>query len=991
MNSSVSAFIAGILIFVYSFGAQGQEPEFKNLRVEKKAGSDFGPVMVEINGKDKRVLPKAYQVWPVMEKKNAIVLIPGERKSGEKPSGPGKYTLRFFDIDQRKGRNLGEIPFTDAKFSERKLTNGQWVFTFQGVDPHSQQQLTIVADDEAIRSRFVGEQALASEKIPEDILLGKRLKRVFKTHGNSHVQFLEDGSAILLEAGKKREDGQWWTDSEKVYFDPSAGEVKSWIIGDLRPETSIGAGERLIVRLTQPLSSHTAKEGMAVEAVLVMPGLSYEGKLLLPMGSKFKGTVTRVKPVGLAFARENAELSVEFTSIEFPDGRNEIVRSQLYQVENSREKVDEQGTIKGIRPTGTMAHSAKSAVSSVAAVDPVSYLFSSVSSTAVLGFTEPEILYPAGTEIQISFIEPFISSHIYPSEVPVIAHTKEEKDKLMEFVRDLPFRTTTQGSNKPSDLTNLLFIGSPEGLRRAFAAAGWVSADQLTAASTFQTLKSIAGEQGYNEAPMSTLLLDERKPLYTLSKTTNTFAARHHLRVFDPAMSYQGQIALTSSSTQDIGIAFSRKKKTFIHVIDEYIDNERTKVVNDLTFTGCVEARELVPRSWIPKDAYNSTGDRLLTDGAIAVLKINDCLNPKTYDATHPKPPRLLQRSIRNTMLTLRNDVVRGNVGYQAYWGTRKLHDLMKTNGNLKIDPGAWQKADIEGNSYEGYGDITHRQTSLERRSNLSEDRQAALAAEHKDHRWDAPRYEIAIHGGFLRYPTKDLEAVGIFFRAPDSDPESSDIALGIADDIDNGWSAGVSVTLNTWRWVSSEFGYHIQRGKYRLEVFDLPGPEDDHIFYEADKSGLATRQFEYSMLFHAKPRESRWRPYVMAGPALQLIHLTDAPVKRAHPAFRLGMQNIGLIKSAFDFGRTPPLEGGGIFQVGIQYGAGIKFRVHPRLTLRADFRETWSKNPKFILDSYTDRDALDVDPGYEYEVFRAQPLGKFRQQRFTMGVAFTF
>ena len=52
---------------------------------------------------------------------------------------------------------------------------------------------------------------------------------------------------------------------------------------------------------------------------------------------------------------------------------------------------------------------------------------------------------------------------------------------------------------------------------------------------------------------------------------------------------------LTASSTQDIGIAFSRKQKTFIHVIDEHIDNERSKIVNDLVFTGCVESLDMVP------------------------------------------------------------------------------------------------------------------------------------------------------------------------------------------------------------------------------------------------------------------------------------------------------------------------------------------------------------------------------------------------------------
>jgi hypothetical protein len=227
-------------------------------------------------------------------------------------------------------------------------------------------------------------------------------------------------------------------------------------------------------------------------------------------------------------------------------------------------------------------------------------LFTSVSAAAVLGFADPEIRYSAGTEVLIQFEAPVVTSKIYPRTVPEFPSSKEEEEKMFQLVLNLPFRTATKGSNKPSDITNLVFIGPADGLRRAFKAAGWVVVDQLNASSTFLTLKTVGGNHVYNEAPMSTLLLDERPPVLTLTKTTNTFAARHHLRVFDPIMTYDGQMVLTSSSTQDIRVAFSYKQKTFIHVIDEYIDNERSKVVNDLAFTGCVENMDLVPRPWVP-------------------------------------------------------------------------------------------------------------------------------------------------------------------------------------------------------------------------------------------------------------------------------------------------------------------------------------------------------------------------------------------------------
>jgi opacity protein-like surface antigen len=339
---------------------------------------------------------------------------------------------------------------------------------------------------------------------------------------------------------------------------------------------------------------------------------------------------------------------------------------------------------------------------------------------------------------------------------------------------------------------------------------------------------------------------------------------------------------------------------------------------------------------------------------------------------------------VRNTMLVLRNNVWRGNLAYQGVNGARKLHGLMTTDGDLKPDQGAWRKADASGAEYEGFGTIPEgRQTSAELRTT------EAAQTGAPDRRWDPPGYEIGLQLGFLDYSTRQLEGVAVSLTSPNSGLPPH--AIGLSDNIDGGWRGGISVTMNTWRWISSEFGYHVQRGKYHLEQVDIPGTIDDDLGYETYSVGLATRQFEYNVLAHARPRESRWRPYVAVGPAFQLMHLTDAPVKRAPKPFKLGLQNIGMLKAAFDFGRTAPLDGGGIYQLGLQYGAGVKFRVRPRVTMRVDFRETLSKNPEFVRESYVEETAAEFDPSYHYEVTRNRASGKFRQQRLTMGVAFTF
>src|SRR5262249_40151224 len=105
-------------------------------------------------------------------------------------------------------------------------------------------------------------------------------------------------------------------------------------------------------------------------------------------------------------------------------------------------------------------------------------------------------------------------------------------------------------------------------------------------------------------------------------KETDTFAKRHHIRVWASSQSYKGLPVWIGAGTHDIGITFSRKARTFTHSVDHDIDEERLKIGNDLIFTGDVSAWALVDRPIAPKSFQNATGDRLRTDGNIAVLTL---------------------------------------------------------------------------------------------------------------------------------------------------------------------------------------------------------------------------------------------------------------------------------------------------------------------------------------------------------------------------------
>ena len=979
-------------------------PQPPQIAIVRQSGKEDGEAQMIVKGKAHKITAKAVQAWPVREGLGALIMV-----LAPKGSAANQYQLRYYDLDSGRRRVLGMVPFKTGNVIETTTAEGDWVFSLVGQNLTTNQSLIFVGDDQAVPGvlpgasspTFSGDSLLFTSgdqkrRVKTADLLGVNLRGIYSPPQASpasaeYFQIFPNGTAMTMSHDGNIHKGAWQTDGVTLTLTID-GATSSIPQTSLKSVKGVPAGTRFSVRLLQPLSSRTAKEGMVVKAVSITPNV-IDGAILIPEGSSIEGVVTKANGVGWGFKHETASLTVDWNRITLADGRTLPITARVFQVENAQEAVKADGKIQGIRSTGTPGHTAENGVLAFAGIDPIAYIFAASAGSAVLGFAEPEILYNAGTELILEYTKPLITAQAYPPSVLPSATTPAEREQLQSFVKTIPFRTRTKTSNKVSDLTNLIFIGSPDALDRAFTAAGWLPSDDLNSASTFRTLKTLGGNQTYTQAPMSVLLLEERAPLFTLSKTTNTFSSRHHVRVFPTDQRWEGTTTVTASSTQDTGIGFSRKQKTFIHIIDQHIDNERSKIINDLKFTGCVDSLDMVPRPWVPSDAYNSTGDRLLTDREVAVLHINACNDPKTTPSTVTLPPNRFERVTRDTSLTIRNDVYRGNLVYQGIAGGIAFHNYLHNSSELPEDYGAWRKTDASGANYSEAGGKPrlNRRTAPPSALDTSPEDLAAIAKQKESRKWDPPHYEIAIEGGYLHFRETDLSLVDILLT---SGTISKEYELDLFDSVDDGWAAGGTITINSWRHFSNEFSYFRQQGKYLLQTGtftdDPEHPEDDDLTFEANPSSIATRQVEYNLLWKPLKPTSRWQPYIAAGPVFQLIALADSPLKKPAGPFTLGLKNIGLIKAAFDFGSVAPLDGGGIFQFGMQYGAGLKYRVTPHTILRADYRETWSKNPDMIKGSYIDFEP-DIDGSYTTDLLKIPPPSKFFQARYTIGVAFAF
>ena len=347
----------------------------------------------------------------------------------------------------------------------------------------------------------------------------------------------------------------------------------------------VDTSTRLHVRLKQPVSSFGSKRDDRIAVAVIAP-VESEGRVLIPLGAEVLGHVESVKRVGLGMSHETAALHLSFDLLRLPDGEDIPLSARVESLDNARERVDEEGVIHGIRATATFASTISGFAVSVGILDPMLLGFTVSSSLSVFRIPESEVILPTGTEFVIRLLKPLELSRDFGRVAPPLVSTPESRAALATTIEALPYRTATSVTNVPSDLTNLVILGSQEAIASALDAAGWGQTDAPGGRANYAALRAVVENQGYREAPMSVLLLNGHAPTFTYAKTLDSFFERHHVRIFGHLGTFDGLPVWTASSTHDSGIAFAIRSKTFIHLIDQNIDVERDKVVYDLILTG---------------------------------------------------------------------------------------------------------------------------------------------------------------------------------------------------------------------------------------------------------------------------------------------------------------------------------------------------------------------------------------------------------------------
>lgn len=379
----------------------------------------------------------------------------------------------------------------------------------------------------------------------------------------------------------------------------------------------IPAGTELSVRLSDKVASEATTQPPAIHAVVIAPVL-VNGAVAISAGAQLTGSVKQAKA---ATDKDAAQLQLVFSTLR--DGTEQAqISATVSSLDNARESVGKDGLITGISPGDTFSSRINQGISKLQGSDKfagLAGLITQAKQALKIDDSDPNIDYDPGAEFTVRLTQP-IEWRAGDHGPTARLQPFPDQAGLVDLVNRQPFRTMAQRPDKPSDITNIMLLATADELRAAFMKAGWSEAARLDIQSKFETARALIESRGYNEGPMSVLYLDGRPPDMQFEKGNNTFAARHHVRVFRRPDTFDGKPVWVCSSTHDIAIDFSERDHTFIHKIDSEIDHERAKVVNDLLLTSAIRSLALVSRPDIPENATNATGDPLQTDGSMAVL-----------------------------------------------------------------------------------------------------------------------------------------------------------------------------------------------------------------------------------------------------------------------------------------------------------------------------------------------------------------------------------
>ncbi len=395
----------------------------------------------------------------------------------------------------------------------------------------------------------------------------------------------------------------------------------------LSRKADLAPGSTMSVRLLGAVYSDRSRTGDPVEAVVTYPVCKNgeqvacnPGELLVPPGTRVNGTVLFAAKAPDKYSRPR--LVLDFSNIVHKSGQKTPLYARVLDVDNARETVRNNEILGIVQPHASTKVSL--AMMAISASNPIAgYTIKGVQTVYGLSIRR-EVLFPAGTDLQVQVVR---ASMLREKESWPGWPRLDPSPELTQLVVSAPMRTYTK-NNALSDPTNLMFLGTEQQLVSAFGESGWIEAGNLGLKSAAMVAQATIRQTGVKNAPVSSLYLQGRTPDLVFQKSLDTFAKRHHIRVWKLNSTYQGQEVWVGAATHDIATENARGYTKWTHRIDPHIDRERDWVETDLLFSGTATGYLDIERPKAPKKLANATGDDIVTDGKMTVVKLGPARQP---------------------------------------------------------------------------------------------------------------------------------------------------------------------------------------------------------------------------------------------------------------------------------------------------------------------------------------------------------------------------
>ncbi|MFY9561933.1 MAG: hypothetical protein WAQ52_16995 [Terriglobales bacterium] len=292
------------------------------VRVKKVGQPIHGRVVEPVYALDRLVVPVGSEITGEVTKIDAV--------------SAGKRTLAALNADFTPLRKV------EIGFNELALPDGRRFPLHTSVTQDSGQVIQFVTAPETKSKKNIKDKA--AEKTKEARQQAKqqweaamkqlktpgrmhRVERYAESQLPVHAQYIPAGTVYFAELDDPLDFG-----SEAM----TPQQISS--LGSPLPEGSV-----VHARLVTPLSSATAQKGQDVEAVLSRP--LFDGdRLILPQGSRLKGTIRQVQPARRL--KRNGQLRIAFLELVPPDGIEQKVHATLEGVQAGKDanvKLDSEG------------------------------------------------------------------------------------------------------------------------------------------------------------------------------------------------------------------------------------------------------------------------------------------------------------------------------------------------------------------------------------------------------------------------------------------------------------------------------------------------------------------------------------------------------------------------------------------------------------------------------------------------------------------------